>query len=151
MRLVIQRVTKGNVSVGEETIGAIGKGYVVLVGISGSDTESVVEKMVQKMLHLRIFEDMAGKTNLSLQDVQGEILIISQFTLYADCRKGNRPSFIRAGSPRHANALYEYMISLCKQECPSVRHGEFGAEMKVSLVNDGPFTIVLDSLSWPID
>ncbi len=145
MRLVIQRVTKGNVSVGEEIIGAIGKGYVVLVGISDSDTESVVEKMVQKMLHLRIFEDMAGKTNLSLQDVQGEILIISQFTLYADCRKGNRPSFIRAGSPQHANALYEYMISLCKQECPSVQHGEFGAEMKVSLVNDGPFTIVLDS------
>lgn len=145
MRLVIQRVTKGNVSVGEEIIGAIGKGYVVLVGISDSDTESVVEKMVQKMLHLRILEDMAGKTNLSLQDVQGEILIISQFTLYADCRKGNRPSFIRAGSPQHANALYEYMISLCKQECPSVQHGEFGAEMKVSLVNDGPFTIVLDS------
>lgn len=142
---MIQRVTKGNVSVGEEIIGAIGKGYVVLVGISDSDTESVVEKMVQKMLHLRIFEDMAGKTNLSLQDVQGEILIISQFTLYADCRKGNRPSFIRAGSPQHANALYEYMISLCKQECPSVQHGEFGAEMKVSLVNDGPFTIVLDS------
>lgn len=142
---MIQRVTEGSVSAEGEIIGSIGRGYVVLVGISDSDTESVVEKMVQKMLHLRIFEDAAGKTNLSLQDVQGEILVISQFTLYADCRKGNRPSFIRAGSPQHANTLYEYMISLCKHACPSVRHGKFGAEMKVKLVNDGPFTIVLDS------
>ena len=97
------------------------------------------------MLHLRIFEDADGKTNLSLQDVQGEILFLSQFTLYADCRKGNRPSFVRAGKPEHANALYEYMIALCKKECPVVEHGRFGADMKVSLTNDGPFTIVLDS------
>lgn len=145
MRFVIQRVLNGSVSVAGETIGAIQKGYVVLAGVSDEDTEQTAEKMIRKMLHLRIFEDADGKTNLSLQDVQGEILFLSQFTLYADCRKGNRPSFVRAGKPEHANALYEYMITLCKKECPVVEHGRFGADMKVSLTNDGPFTIVLDS------
>ncbi len=145
MRFVIQRVLNGSVSVAGETIGAIQKGYVVLAGVSDEDTEQTAEKMIRKMLHLRIFEDADGKTNLSLQDVQGEILFLSQFTLYADCRKGNRPSFVRAGKPEHANALYEYMIALCKKECPVVEHGRFGADMKVSLTNDGPFTIVLDS------
>ena len=145
MRFVIQRVLNGSVSVAGETIGAIQKGYVVLAGVSDEDTEQTAEKMIRKMLHLRIFEDADGKTNLSLQDVQGEILFLSQFTLYADCRKGNRPSFVRAGKPEHANALYEYMIALCKKEGPVVEHGRFGADMKVSLTNDGPFTIVLDS------
>ena len=145
MRFVIQRVLNGSVSVAGETIGAIQKGYVVLAGVSDEDTEQTAEKMIRKMLHLRIFEDADGKTNLSLQDAQGEILFLSQFTLYADCRKGNRPSFVRAGKPEHANALYEYMIALCKKECPVVEHGRFGADMKVSLTNDGPFTIVLDS------
>lgn len=145
MKFVIQRVLSGSVSVDDEVIGAIDKGYVVLVGVCDTDTEQIAEKMVQKMINLRIFEDFNGKTNLSLHDVGGEILIISQFTLYADCRKGNRPSFIKAGAPEHANALYEYMIKLCEKECPRVQHGSFGAEMKVSLVNDGPFTIVLDS------
>lgn len=145
MKFVIQRVLNGAVSVDDNVIGAIDKGYVVLVGVSDSDTEQIAEKMVQKMLNLRIFEDADGKTNLSLHDVEGGILMISQFTLYADCRKGNRPSFIKAGAPDHANALYEYMIKLCEKECPRVQHGKFGADMKVSLVNDGPFTVILDS------
>lgn len=145
MRLVIQRVQNGNVTVDGAVVGAIQKGYVVFVGISDSDTELIAEKMVQKMINLRIFEDSEGKTNLSLKDVSGEILLVSQFTLYADCRKGNRPSFIRAGGPEHANKLYEYMITLCEKECPVVQHGIFGADMKVSLINDGPFTVILDS------
>ena len=145
MRFVIQRVQHASVTIDGKVSGKIGKGFLVLVGIGMEDDEQIADKLVQKLVHMRIFEDENGKTNLALKDVGGGLLLVSQFTLYADCRKGNRPSFIRAGSPRHANALYEYMISLCKQECPSVRHGEFGAEMKVSLVNDGPFTIVLDS------
>lgn len=145
MKFVIQRVLNGKVSVDGKVIGAIDKGYVVLIGVCDADTEQIAEKMVQKMLHLRIFEDADGKTNLSLHDVNGGILLISQFTLYADCRKGNRPSFIKAGAPEHANALYEYVIKLCEKECLRVQHGSFGADMKVSLVNDGPFTIVLDS------
>ena len=144
MRLVIQRVLNGSVSVEGKTVGSIAKGYVVLVGISDADRESTVEKMTRKMLHLRIFEDSAGKTNLALKDVRGELLLISQFTLYADCRHGNRPGFTGAGSPAHAEKLYQYMISLCGQECKT-EHGIFGADMQVSLVNDGPFTILLDS------
>lgn len=145
MKLVIQRVINANVTVENNIVGSIEKGYVVLAGISDADTEQIAEKMIQKMLNLRIFEDSEGKTNLSLKDVNGAILLISQFTLYADCKKGNRPSFINAGKPEHANALYEYMITLCEKECPVVQHGIFGADMKVSLINDGPFTIVLDS------
>lgn len=145
MRFVIQRVKHADVKVEDRTIGEIGQGLLVFVGISASDREETADKMLKKLLGLRIFEDENGKTNLDLKTVAGELLIISQFTLYADCRKGNRPSFIRAGAPGPANALYEYLIKECTKSVPCVRHGEFGADMKVSLTNDGPFTIILDS------
>lgn len=145
MRLVIQRVTQASVTVSGSVVGAINKGYLVLVGIGQNDTETIVEKMADKMMRLRIFSDENDKINLSLQDVGGQLLLVSQFTLYADCRKGNRPSFIAAGAPQTAEALYEYMIAYCKQNVPVVEHGVFGADMQVSLCNDGPFTIVLDS------
>ena len=146
MRFVIQRVTNADVKVEGQTIGEIGKGFMVLIGVSDSDTREIADKMVKKMLGLRIFEDENGKTNLSLKDVGGQLLLVSQFTLYANCRKGNRPSFIEAGDPAAAEALYEYMIRQCKKEIPVVETGEFGAEMQVSLINDGPFTIVLENL-----
>lgn len=145
MRFVIQRVTDSSVAIDGETVGKIGRGYLVLIGVSDSDTEAVADKMVKKMIGLRIFEDENGKTNLSLADVEGSLLLVSQFTLYANCRKGNRPSFIEAGSPDRAEALYEYIIAECRKSVPDVQTGRFGAEMKVSLVNDGPFTILLDS------
>lgn len=145
MKFVIQRVTKASVAVEQEVIGEIQKGLLVLIGVSDSDTEEIADKMVRKMTGLRIFEDSDGKTNLSLADVDGSLLLISQFTLYANCKKGNRPSFIEAGKPEKANALYEYIIEKCKVSVPIVEKGCFGADMKVSLVNDGPFTIVLDS------
>lgn len=144
MKLVIQRVNHANVKVDGNIVGEIGKGYMVLVGVGNDDTKEVVDKYVKKMLNLRIFEDENGKTNLSLKDVDGELLLISQFTLYANCKKGNRPSFVEAGNPELANALYEYMIEQCKKEVPVVEKGIFGADMKVTLENDGPFTIVLD-------
>ncbi len=145
MRFVIQRVKHADVKVEDRTIGEIGQGLLVFVGISASDREETADKMLKKLLGLRIFEDENGKTNWDLKKVAGELLIISQFTLYADCRKGNRPSFIRAGAPGPANALYEYLIKECAKSVPCVRHGEFGADMKVTLTNDGPFTIILDS------
>lgn len=145
MKLVIQRVTHASVTVDNNVIGKIGKGYMVLIGVSDTDTEEIADKMLDKMIKLRIFEDENGKTNLSLADVEGELLLISQFTLYANCKKGNRPSFIEAGSPDHANALYEYIIEKCKERVDVVEQGEFGAEMKVELLNDGPFTVILDS------
>jgi len=145
MRFVIQRVTESKVEVDGEVIGQIGKGFMVLIGVSDSDTREIADKMVKKMIGLRIFEDENGKTNLSLETVGGELLLISQFTLYANCKKGNRPSFIEAGAPDMANEMYEYIISKCKETVPVVEKGSFGADMKVSLVNDGPFTIVLDS------
>lgn len=145
MKLVIQRVTHASVTVDNNVIGKIGKGYMVLVGVSDTDTKEIADKMLDKMIKLRIFEDENGKTNLSLADVGGELLLISQFTLYANCKKGNRPSFIEAGSPDHANALYEYIIEKCKERVDVVEQGEFGAEMKVELLNDGPFTVILDS------
>lgn len=145
MKLVIQRVTHASVTVDNNIIGKIGKGYMVLIGVSDTDTEEIADKMLDKMIKLRIFEDENGKTNLSLADVGGELLLISQFTLYANCKKGNRPSFIEAGSPDHANALYEYIIEKCKERVEVVEQGEFGAEMKVELLNDGPFTVILDS------
>ena len=145
MRFVIQRVQKAAVTVDGREIGAIDKGFLVLVGVEDSDTEAVADKMVRKMIGLRIFEDEQGLTNKNLASVGGSLLVVSQFTLYADCRKGNRPSFIRAGKPEHAEKLYEYILSKCAESVPIVRHGEFGADMKVSLVIDGPFTIVLDS------
>lgn len=145
MKLVIQRVTHASVTVDNNVIGKIGKGYMVLIGVSDTDTKEIADKMLDKMIKLRIFEDENGKTNLSLADVVGELLLISQFTLYANCKKGNRPSFIEAGSPDHANALYEYIIEKCKERVEVVEQGEFGAEMKVELLNDGPFTVILDS------
>ena len=145
MRFVIQRVLESEVKVDGESLGKIGKGFMVLIGVSNDDTKEVADKMVKKMLGLRIFEDENGKTNCSLKDVDGELLLVSQFTLYASCRKGNRPSFIEAGSPEKANALYEYIIKKCRESVERVETGRFGADMKVSLLNDGPFTIVLDS------
>ncbi len=145
MKFVIQRVTHANVVVNGNEIGKIGKGFMVLIGVSKEDDRAIADKMVDKMIKLRIFEDENGKTNLSLNDVGGELLLISQFTLYANCKKGNRPSFIDAGAPDEANALYEYIIERCKERVNVVERGEFGADMKVSLLNDGPFTIVLDS------
>ena len=148
MKFVIQRVTEASVTVENKTIGAIRKGLLVLIGIANQDTREIADKMVKKLIGLRIFDDAEGKTNLSLKDVDGQLLLISQFTLYADCKKGNRPSYINAGAPDYANELYKYIISECKREVPVVQQGEFGAEMKVSLINDGPFTIVLDSEMW---
>lgn len=145
MKFVIQRVTHADVVVDGNELGRIGKGFMVLIGVSKDDNETIADKMVDKMIKLRIFEDENGKTNLSLGDVGGELLLISQFTLYANCKKGNRPSFIDAGAPDEANALYEYIIERCKERVNVVERGEFGADMKVSLLNDGPFTIVLDS------
>ena len=145
MRFVIQRVMESEVRVDNEVIGKIGKGFMVLVGVSDSDTKEIADKMIRKMLALRIFEDEQGKTNLSLDTVGGELLLISQFTLYANCKKGNRPSFIEAGAPDMAEAMYEYIIEKCKEQVEVVERGRFGADMKVSLVNDGPFTLLLDA------
>ncbi|XCP83784.1 D-aminoacyl-tRNA deacylase [Roseburia hominis] len=145
MRFVIQRVTHADVTVEEEVIGKIGKGFLVLIGVGQEDTREIADKMIKKLVGMRIFEDENGKTNLSLADVSGELLLISQFTLYANCKKGNRPSFTEAGAPDMANEMYEYIISECKKSVPVVERGSFGADMKVSLLNDGPFTIVLDS------
>lgn len=148
MKFVIQRVAESEVKVDGETLGKIGKGFMVLIGVSGSDTKEIADKMVKKMLGLRIFEDEQGKTNLSLDAVGGSLLLISQFTLYANCKKGNRPSFIEAGAPEMAEEMYEYIISKCKEQVEIVERGRFGADMKVSLINDGPFTIILDSESF---
>lgn len=145
MRFVIQRVTEANVKVEGEVIGQISKGFMVLIGVGQEDTKEIADKMIKKLVGLRIFEDENGKTNLSLADVNGQLLLISQFTLYANCKKGYRPSFIEAGAPDMANEMYEYIISECQKSVPVVERGSFGADMKVSLINDGPFTIVLDS------
>ena len=145
MRFVIQRVAHASVSVDGKVLGKIDKGYMVLIGVSGMDTREVADRMVKKMLGLRIFEDENGKTNLSLETVGGGLLLISQFTLYADCRRGNRPGFTLAGKPDMASEMYEYIIEKCREQVPVVERGEFGADMKVELLNDGPFTLVLDS------
>lgn len=145
MRFVIQRVTHASVTVDGNVLGRIGKGFLVLIGVSDEDTKETADKMIRKMLGLRIFEDGNGKTNLDLRTVNGELLLISQFTLYADCRRGNRPGFTHAGRPDMANEMYEYIIQRCKEQFPAVERGEFGADMKVELLNDGPFTILLDS------
>ena len=146
MKLLIQRVLNANVKVDGKVIGAIDKGYMVLLGACESDTKEIADKMLKKMVNLRIFADAEGKTNLSLQDVGGSILLVSQFTLYADCKKGNRPSFVKAGDPKHANMIYEYAIDVIKNQYGiKVETGSFGADMEVSLVNDGPFTVMLDS------
>ena len=145
MRAVLQRVTEATVRVDGDVIGSIGKGFLILLGVSNEDNEEVADKLADKICRLRIFEDENGKTNLSLQDVGGELLVVSQFTLYADCRKGNRPSFIGAGAPAEANRLYEYFMERCRTHVTKVEHGIFGADMKISLLNDGPFTLMLDS------
>lgn len=145
MRFVVQRVQHASVAVDGEIIGKIEQGFLVLIGVAQSDTQAIADKMIKKLIGLRIFEDENGKTNLDLKSVGGQLLLVSQFTLYADCRKGNRPSFINAGAPDMANALYEYIIEACKKEIPVVQTGSFGADMKVELLNDGPFTIWLDS------
>ena len=145
MRFVIQRVKEASVSVEQEVIGRIGHGLLVFVGVSDTDDKRIADKMIDKLTKLRIFDDEEGKTNLSATDVNGEFLIISQFTLYADCRKGNRPSFVKAGKPDVANELYEYVISEVHKKGFHTEHGSFVADMKVALLNDGPFTILLDS------
>ena len=144
MKLVVQRVLQAEVQVDGQSIGKINRGLLVFVGVGKEDTKEIADKYLKKLLGLRIFEDENGKTNLSLKDVDGEVLLVSQFTLYANCKKGNRPSFIEAGDPSEAEALYEYMISEAKKTVPVVQHGSFGADMKVSLINDGPFTVILD-------
>lgn len=145
MKLVIQRVSRASVTVRGSVIGQIGQGYLVLVGVGREDTKEDADRLVRKMIGLRIFSDENGKINKSLKDVDGQLLLISQFTLYADCRHGNRPGFTDAGDPEKAKELYEYMIGSCRREILVVEQGEFGADMKVELVNDGPFTILLDS------
>lgn len=145
MRFLIQRVNEASVTVDNELTGQIQKGFLVFVGIREDDTPEMADKMVKKLIGLRIFEDENGKTNLDLKTVGGQLLIISQFTLYADCRKGNRPSFTGAGGPEMAERLYRHIIQQCRQEIDTVEEGRFGAEMKVSILNDGPFTVLLDS------
>lgn len=145
MRFLVQRVHHASVEADNRIIGKIDQGFLVFVGVSHTDTKEIADKMIHKLLNLRIFSDENGKTNLNLASVGGGLLIISQFTLYADCRHGNRPSFTDAGNPELANDLYEYIIRKCKESVTNVAHGEFGADMKVSLLNDGPFTIILDS------
>ena len=145
MKFVIQCVKEAKVVVEGETTGEIGKGFLVFIGVSNEDTKEIADKLVKKLLGLRIFADAEGKTNLALEDVGGELLLVSQFTLYADCKKGNRPSFIRAGAPDFANDMYEYIISKCRESGIKTETGIFGADMAVSLVNDGPFTIIYDS------
>ena len=144
MKLVIQRGERANVKVDGETVGEISGGLLVLAGIGAEDSEADCERLAAKLINLRIFSDSEGRTNLSIKDVGGELLVISQFTLYADCRKGNRPNFLLAKEPNEAKRLYEYFTELCRGEIPVVRTGVFGAEMKVELLNDGPFTIILE-------
>ena len=145
MKAVLQRVTEASVRVDGEVIGSIGKGFFILLGVSDEDDEAVADKMADKICKLRIFEDENGKTNLSLADVGGELLVISQFTLYADCKKGNRPSFVKAGAPDMAERLYEHFMERCRNYVAVVEKGQFGADMKVELLNDGPFTLMKKS------
>ena len=145
MRFVIQRVTHASVTVDGSVTGAIDKGFLVLIGVEESDTKDIADKMIKKLVGMRIFEDENGKTNLALADVGGSLLLVSQFTLYADCKKGNRPSFTKAGNPAMAEEMYEYIIVECRKQVENVQVGVFGADMKVELLNDGPFTVILDS------
>ena len=145
MKFLVQIASDASVRVDSSVIGEIPFGYMVLIGVEDADTKEIADKMVKKMLGLRIFKDENGKTNLSLDQVGGSLLLISQFTLYADCKKGNRPSFTRSGSAEFAKEMYLYIIEKCKETGTNVRTGEFGAEMKVSFTNEGPFTVMLDS------
>ncbi len=144
MKFIVQRVNKSQVEVEEKIVGKIDKGFMVLIGITHNDTKEIADFLVRKLINLRVFEDENGKMNLSLKDVQGSLLLISQFTLYADCTSGNRPSFTNAAKPEFANELYEYIIEECKKQIPNVQTGIFGVDMQVSLVNDGPVTIILE-------
>jgi D-tyrosyl-tRNA(Tyr) deacylase len=144
MKFVIQRVCHAIVTVDHKSVGKINKGFLVFIGVGQDDTKEEADRLIKKMVQLRIFEDDNGKTNLALKDVNGELLLVSQFTLYADCRKGNRPSFVNAAKPEHAEELYEYIIKECKKQISVVEKGVFGADMKVELINDGPFTIILE-------
>ncbi|MCI8577270.1 MAG: D-tyrosyl-tRNA(Tyr) deacylase [Lachnospiraceae bacterium] len=150
MKVVLQRVSRARVTVDGQTTGEIGEGFLILLGVAEEDDEAAADRMADKICKLRIFPDSEGKTNLSLADVGGELLVVSQFTLYADCHKGNRPSFIKAGCPEKAERLYEYFTERCRQYVPKVEHGSFGADMKVELLNDGPFTLVLEGDSQRI-
>ena len=145
MKFVIQRVTNAKCEVEGKTTGNIEQGFCVFIGVAENDTEAIADKLIRKLIGMRIFADADGKTNLALQDINGSLLLISQFTLYANCRKGNRPSFTDAGNPELANHLYEYIIEKCRKQILNVQTGIFGADMKISLTNDGPFTIILDS------
>lgn len=145
MRAVIQCVSEASVQIDGQTVGEIGRGYAILLGVGKDDTEAQAEKLWSKILKLRVFPDEKGKTNLSLTDIGGEVLVISQFTLFASCKKGNRPSFVDAGAPDEANRLYEYFADLARRDVAHVGTGRFGAMMDVALVNHGPFTIVLDT------
>lgn len=145
MRFVIQRVGRASVMIDHQIRGSIEKGFLVLIGIGEGDDEQIADKLVKKLVNMRIFEDEEGKTNLALRDVGGGLLLVSQFTLYADCRKGNRPSFTGAAKPDEAERLYDYIVQKCREQISVVEQGEFGADMKIDLLNDGPFTIVLDS------
>ncbi len=144
MRIVLQRVTSASVRVDGELTGSIGTGYLLLFGVGKEDTEADCRRLADKIINLRIFSDENDKINLSLGDVGGELLVVPQFTLYADCRKGNRPNFIQAASPDEANRLYEYFVDYCRSKGLHTETGMFGADMKVELLNDGPFTIVLE-------
>ena len=144
MKFVIQRVSEASVTIDGQVRGKIDKGFVVLIGVGQGDTKEIADKYIKKLLNMRIFEDAEGKTNLALKDVDGQLLLISQFTLYANCKKGNRPSFVDAGAPDLAESLYDYIVDECRKVVPIVETGEFGADMKVSLINDGPFTVILD-------
>ena len=146
MRFVIQRVTKASVTVDGNITGAIKKGFLVLIGVSAEDTREIADKMIKKLVGMRIFDDENGKTNLALSDVGGSLLLVSQFTLYADCKKGNRPSYTKARNPVMAEEMYQYLKAECKKQVEDVQVGIFGADMKVELLNDGPFTVVLDSV-----
>ena len=149
MKFLIQRVKSASVTVEDEVIGSIDKGFFVLIGVAESDTKEIADKLIRKLMGLRIFADAEGKTNLSISDVGGSLLLVSQFTLYADCKKGNRPSFIKSGSPQHAEEIYDYIVDSCRQLTAGtdikVETGSFGADMTWNIVNDGPFTIDLDS------
>ena len=145
MRFVVQRVSQASVKVNEEIVGKIDKGFLVLIGITHNDTKEIANVLINKLLKLRVFSDDNVKMNLSLKDVNGKLLLISQFTLYANCKRGNRPDFIDAAKPDHANYLYDYIIDKCREENIKVQTGIFGEDMKVNLLNDGPVTIILDS------
>ena len=144
MKIIIQRVSSASVSVDSQITGSIGTGYLVLLGVGQSDSKETADRLIKKLINLRIFADENGKTNLSIKQVNGSLLIVSQFTLYADCSHGNRPSFTNAAPPALAEELYEYFIQKCKEEIPTVEHGIFGADMKVELINDGPFIVILE-------